>query len=113
MRKPIIAAVVGGAYGGGVEMILNCDIVIASEDAKFTLPEVKRGVVAIQGGVYIHFVLPVWLTSFYLYSARHSKISTHCRPSGNITYIPCLPDISLFHFFADRLFGSVILMHGA
>lgn len=57
MRKPIIAAVVGGAYGGGVEMILNCDIVIASEDAKFTLPEVKRGVVAIQGGVYIHFVL--------------------------------------------------------
>ncbi|KAF8224878.1 enoyl-CoA hydratase [Tricholoma matsutake] len=51
MRKPIIAAVVGGAYGGGVEMILNCDIVIASEDAKFTLPEVKRGVVAIQGGI--------------------------------------------------------------
>ncbi|PPQ66341.1 hypothetical protein CVT24_007178 [Panaeolus cyanescens] len=48
--KPIIAAVVGGAYGGGVEMILNCDLVVASEDAKFALPEVKRGVVAIQGG---------------------------------------------------------------
>ncbi|KAF9055721.1 enoyl-CoA hydratase/carnithine racemase [Panaeolus papilionaceus] len=49
--KPIIAAVVGGAYGGGVEMILNCDLVVASEDAKFALPEVKRGVVAIQGGI--------------------------------------------------------------
>ena len=48
--KPIIAAVIGGAYGGGVEMILNCDLVIASQDAKFALPEVKRGVVAIQGG---------------------------------------------------------------
>jgi enoyl-CoA hydratase/carnithine racemase len=33
-----------------MEMVLNCDLVIASEDAKFALPEVKRGVVAIQGG---------------------------------------------------------------
>lgn len=48
--KPIIAAVNGGAYGGGVETILNCDLVVASENAKFALPEVKRGVVAVQGG---------------------------------------------------------------
>lgn len=33
-----------------MEMVINCDIVVASEDAKFGLPEVKRGVVAIQGG---------------------------------------------------------------
>lgn len=51
MRKPIIAAVSGGAFGGGVEMILNCDIVVAAQDAKFALPEVKRGVIAIQGGI--------------------------------------------------------------
>ncbi|KAH0825966.1 ClpP/crotonase-like domain-containing protein [Lanmaoa asiatica] len=49
--KPIIAAVNGSAYGGGVELILNCDIVIASEDAVFALPEVKRGVLAAQGGM--------------------------------------------------------------
>lgn len=49
--KAIIAAVNGSAYGGGVEMILNCDIVIASEEATFALPEVKRGVVAAQGGM--------------------------------------------------------------
>lgn len=46
----MIAAVNGSAYGGGVEMILNCDMVIASEDAVFALPEVKRGVLAAQGG---------------------------------------------------------------
>jgi hypothetical protein len=46
----MIAAVNGSAYGGGVEIILNCDIVIASEDAVFALPEVKRGVLAAQGG---------------------------------------------------------------
>ncbi|KZT08589.1 ClpP/crotonase [Laetiporus sulphureus 93-53] len=49
--KPIIAAVNGSAYGGGVEIILNCDLVVASEEATFALPEVKRGVVAIQGGM--------------------------------------------------------------
>ncbi|EPQ60279.1 ClpP/crotonase [Gloeophyllum trabeum ATCC 11539] len=47
--KPIIAAVNGGTYGGGLEMLLNCDIVIASEEAQFALPEVKRGVLAAQG----------------------------------------------------------------
>jgi enoyl-CoA hydratase/carnithine racemase len=50
-RKPLIAAVNGGAYGGGMEIVLNCDLVVASEDAKFALPEVKRGVVAFAGGI--------------------------------------------------------------
>ncbi|KAI6138522.1 ClpP/crotonase-like domain-containing protein [Pisolithus tinctorius] len=49
--KPIIAAVNGPAYGGGVEIILNCDLVVASTDAVFGLPEVKRGVVAAQGAI--------------------------------------------------------------
>ncbi|KAJ7593943.1 ClpP/crotonase-like domain-containing protein [Mycena floridula] len=51
MVKPIIAAVNGGAYGGGMELILNCDLVVAEESAKFALPEVKRGVLAVQGGI--------------------------------------------------------------
>jgi enoyl-CoA hydratase/carnithine racemase len=48
--KPLIAAVNGGAYGGGVELLLACDLVVAGENARFGLPEVKRGVVAAQGG---------------------------------------------------------------
>ncbi|KAJ7792925.1 enoyl-CoA hydratase/carnithine racemase [Mycena olivaceomarginata] len=36
---------------GGTELVLNCDLVVASKDANFGLPEVKRGVVAIQGGI--------------------------------------------------------------
>ena len=43
------------AYGGGVEIILNCDLVVASDKAQFALPEVKRGVVAIMGGTLITF----------------------------------------------------------
>ncbi|KAK5991509.1 Mevalonyl-coenzyme A hydratase sidH [Cladobotryum mycophilum] len=50
-KKPIIAAVNGLCLGGGMEMVLNLDMVIASADAKFALPEVARGVVPIQGAL--------------------------------------------------------------
>lgn len=50
-RKPIIAAVNGLAHGGGCEIIINCDIVLASPSAVFALPEVKRGVLAIAGAL--------------------------------------------------------------
>ncbi|KAJ4252787.1 hypothetical protein NW762_010693 [Fusarium torreyae] len=50
-KKPIIAAVNGPAHGGGCEMIVNCDIVIASSTATFSLPEVKRGVTPFGGAL--------------------------------------------------------------
>ena len=50
-RKPIIAAVNGIAYGGGTELIVNCDLVVAAQKATFALPEVKRGVVAMAGAL--------------------------------------------------------------
>ncbi|KAG8736918.1 hypothetical protein FRC10_008757 [Ceratobasidium sp. 414] len=56
--KPIIAAVNGIAMGGGVEILLNCDLVVASRDAKLGLPEVKRGVVAAAGGTSVTSVVP-------------------------------------------------------
>jgi enoyl-CoA hydratase/carnithine racemase len=48
--KPMIAAVNATALAGGFEMVLNCDVVVASEQAKFGLPEVKRGLFAAGGG---------------------------------------------------------------
>ncbi|KFY74653.1 hypothetical protein V499_05316 [Pseudogymnoascus sp. VKM F-103] len=50
-KKPVIAAVNGLCFGGGCEMIINCDMTIASEKAVFGLPEVKRGVVATAGAL--------------------------------------------------------------
>ena len=49
--KPIIAAVEGPALGGGFEIALACDLIVAGESATFGLPEVKRGLVAAAGGV--------------------------------------------------------------
>ena len=51
LEKPIIAAVNGFAMGGGFETALSCDIIIASENAKFGLPEVKVGFFASASGV--------------------------------------------------------------
>ncbi|MCE8009065.1 enoyl-CoA hydratase-related protein [Aestuariivita sp.] len=51
LEKPIIAAVNGFAMGGGFETALSCDIILASETAKFALPEVKVGFFAAASGV--------------------------------------------------------------
>jgi crotonobetainyl-CoA hydratase len=50
--KPIIAAVNGQALGGGFEMALACDLIVAAEDAMFGLPEPKRGLIAAGGGLH-------------------------------------------------------------
>jgi enoyl-CoA hydratase len=51
-RKPVIAAVEGFAVGGGFELCLSCDLIVAATSAKFGLPEVRHNVVAIGGGLF-------------------------------------------------------------
>ena len=76
-NKPVICAVNGGAYGGGMEIVLNCDIVIADEKAMFALPEVKRGVIAGQGGEPTQRLIGVSLSL-----RRYSAVGSHCWTSG-------------------------------
>lgn len=49
--KPLIAAVEGFALAGGFEIVLACDLVVASREAMFGLPEVTKGIVAAAGGL--------------------------------------------------------------
>ncbi|MDA8291610.1 MAG: crotonase/enoyl-CoA hydratase family protein [Actinomycetota bacterium] len=48
---PVVAAVEGAAFGGGAEICLACDLVVAGEGARFALPEVRRGIIPGGGGL--------------------------------------------------------------
>ncbi|MCO6008365.1 crotonase/enoyl-CoA hydratase family protein [Actinoallomurus purpureus] len=79
--KPIIAAVEGYALAGGFELALSCDMIVASSESKFGLPEVKRGLVAGAGGLLrlpqripYHAALEIALTGDHYPAARLAEL---------------------------------------
>lgn len=69
--KPLIARVNGAARGGGFEVALACDLVVAADSASFALPEVLRGIYAGGGGVHrLPRQMPLKLALEYLYTGR-------------------------------------------
>lgn len=91
-EKPIIAAVEGFAVAGGFELALSTDLIVAASDAKFGLPEVKRGLVAIGGALFrlprripYHVAMEMALTG-ELYSAERMRdlgvVSRVVEPGG-------------------------------
>lgn len=58
VNKPLIGAANATAVAGGFELLLDCDLVVASEHAHFGLPEVKRGLFAAGGGVFLGRQIP-------------------------------------------------------
>ena len=72
LTKPLIAAVNGYALGGGLEIAMACDIVVAAETATFGLPEVKRGIVAGAGGMHrLPRQIPLKVAMGYLLTGKH------------------------------------------
>lgn len=88
--KPWVAAVDGAALGGGFELVLACDLVVASNAASFSLPEVRRGVIAGAGGaIRVGTVLPPMIANELLacgsaLSAQrahhHGLVNRLCEP---------------------------------
>ncbi|HEV7931600.1 MAG TPA: crotonase/enoyl-CoA hydratase family protein [Actinomadura sp.] len=79
--KPVIAAVEGYALAGGCEIALSCDMIVASSEAKFGVPEVKRGLVAGAGGLLrlpqripYHIAMEVALTGDHYPAARMAEL---------------------------------------
>ena len=87
--KPIIAAVNGLALGGGMEIVLNCDLVVASQDSKFGFVEVKNGLVAVQGGEHAPvnlFIGPPTLEAIHSDSETLQDLWTPGRPSMIVVF---------------------------
>jgi enoyl-CoA hydratase len=90
--KPVIAAVDGPALAGGTEIVLACDIVVASETAVFGIPEVKRNLVAAAGGLFRlprkiprNIAMELALTGrldFPAERAHHFGLVNHLAPEG-------------------------------
>jgi crotonobetainyl-CoA hydratase/dehydration protein DpgD len=72
LTKPIMAKVRGYALGGGFELALACDIIVAATDATFALPEARLGLIAGAGGVFrLTRQLPLKTAMGYLLTGRH------------------------------------------
>ncbi len=85
--KPLIAAVEGMALGGGLELILCCDLVVASASAAFGLPEVKRGLMPDFGGAFrISRYLPVNIARELLLTGESISVERAER-LGFVNYI--------------------------
>ncbi len=87
--KPVIAAVEGYALAGGFEIALSCDLIVASETAKFGLPEVRRGLVAGAGGllrlprrVPYHLAMEIALTGEHVTADRLQQAGLVSRLVG-------------------------------
>jgi enoyl-CoA hydratase len=90
--KPLIAAVEGAALAGGTEIVLACDLVVASREARFGLPEVKRGLVAAAGGLFrlgrripLNLALECALTGDPIdagLARQHGLVNQLCEPGG-------------------------------
>lgn len=79
--KPIIAAVNGYAVGGGLELALRCDLILAAEHAQFGLPEARRGLLADEGGVFklprrlpYHLAMELILTGKFISAADAQRM---------------------------------------
>jgi enoyl-CoA hydratase len=89
-RKPLIAAVEGYAVGGGFELCLACDLIVAASNAKMGLPEVRHNVVALGGGLFrlprripYHIAMELALTGEFKDAAffeRHGLINRVVEP---------------------------------
>jgi enoyl-CoA hydratase len=92
VRKPLIAAVEGWALGGGFELALGCDLIVAAQDARFGFPEVTHGLVASEGGlirlprrISYHVALRVLLTGEPLPAAKageHGLVTELTEPGA-------------------------------
>lgn len=93
--KPVIAAVNGYAVGGGLELALQCDIIVAAAHARFGLPEARRGLLADAGGtvklprrIPYHLAMGLLLTGKFIgapEAARYGLVNQVVPPAELIT----------------------------
>ena len=70
LNKPVICAVNGLAFGGGFEIMISCDVIIAAEHATFSLPEIRSGTVADAATIKLPRRIPYHVAMEMLFTGR-------------------------------------------
>ena len=113
MNKPIIAAVNGICCGGGLELALSADIILAADHASFALPEIRSGTVADAASVKLPKRIPYHIAMEMLFTGRWIEAEEAAR-WGMINRI--VPGASLMqeaHALADHLASGPPLVYAA
>jgi crotonobetainyl-CoA hydratase len=92
LNKPVICAVNGLAFGGGFEIMLSCDLVVAAEHATFALPEINSGTVADAASIKLPRRIPYHVAMDLLFTgrrigaaeARHWGLINEIVPAGEL-----------------------------
>ncbi|MDP6666412.1 MAG: enoyl-CoA hydratase-related protein [Dehalococcoidia bacterium] len=99
--KPVIAAVNGYAVGGGLELAIACDLIVAAERARFGLPEPRRGLMADAGGVHglsrqlpLKLAMEMILTGQFIDARRAADIGLVNRVVDNDRLIPAATELA-------------------
>ena len=86
LDKPIIAAINGIACGGGFELMLGCDIIVAEEHASFALPEINVGVLADAGTIKLRRRIPYHVAVEFLMTGRFMDVA-EAKHWGLVNYV--------------------------
>ncbi|HEY2683282.1 MAG TPA: enoyl-CoA hydratase-related protein [Steroidobacteraceae bacterium] len=86
LNKPIIAAVNGIACGGGFEVMLGCDIIVAEEHARFALPEINVGVLADAATIKLRRRVPYHVAVEFLMTGRWMDVN-EAKHWGLVNYV--------------------------
>jgi crotonobetainyl-CoA hydratase len=92
LNKPVICAVNGLAFGGGFEIMIACDIIIAAEHATFALPEINSGTVADAATIKLPRYIPYHVAMEMLYTGRRID-TTEAKHWGIINEIVPAADL--------------------
>jgi enoyl-CoA hydratase len=102
--KPVIAGVIGDAYAGGTEIMLSADIRVAADDARFALPEVRRGIIP-SGGSLTRLVRQIgWTATMELVLVGEPVTAQHAERIGLVNRVVPRADVLAVSLeFAERI----------
>ncbi|MGB3803750.1 MAG: enoyl-CoA hydratase-related protein [Sphingopyxis granuli] len=110
ISKPVIGAVNGFAFGGGCELALMCDLIVAAENAQFGLPEVKVGLFAAAGGAFrIVKQLPPKLAMEHLLTGDPFDAATALRHGFANRVVPLADLMPTAIALAEKIAGNAPL----